>query len=384
MAVEEPIRIDLEMREDFLSKLKYNPSECYQCGTCTATCPLNGIHEEKLTIRNVLHKAQVGMPADPLVWECTSCKLCETRCPREVDIVGSFQALRGYLYRKRELPTEYEQLLWNILEESNPMGEPKGARTSWMRELDIPVVDGKDTLFYVGTAAAYDPRLQNVANSMAKVMMRTGVDFGVLGKQEPASGEAVLEIGDEAFLDYLLEKNVEQFNDTGVKEIVVLSPHAYNIMKNLYPQYGLEAEVLHYTEYLDRMWSRGNLNFAHKFDMQVTYHDPCYLGRYNGVYDAPRNLIEGVPGVELVEMRDTKSNAMCCGGGGDQIYRNSEDGVRLSDLRVEQAADTGSVNMLTSCGYCIQNFEDSTKTTGKDVQINDVVELVLMSMEEKR
>ena len=384
MAVQDPIQLDIGMREDFLSKLNYNPSECYQCGTCTATCPLNGVHEEKLTIRRVLHKAQLGMPADPLVWECASCKLCETRCPREVDIVGSFHTLRSYLYKKREVPQEYEQLLWNILEESNPMGEPKSGRNAWMNNLDIPPVDGKETLFYVGTAAAYDPRLQSVANSMAKIMTKTGVDFGVIGKQEPASGEAVLEIGDEAFLEHLIEKNVEQFNATGVKEIVALSPHAFNIMKNIYPQYGLEAEVLHYTEYLDRLWTRDNLELSHKLDMQVTYHDPCYLGRYNGVFEAPRNLIEGVPGVELVEMKDSKYNAMCCGGGGDKIYRNSEDGVRLSDVRIEQASDTGSMNLLTSCGYCIQNFEDSTKTTGKNIKVNDVIELVLLSMEGKK
>lgn len=384
MTVQDPIQLDIGMREDFLSKLNYNPSECYQCGTCTATCPLNGIYEEKMTIRRVLHKAQLGMPADPLVWECASCKLCETRCPREVDIVGSFHTLRSYLYKKREVPQEYEQLLWNILEESNPMGEPKSGRNAWMNNLDIPPVDGKETLFYVGTAAAYDPRLQSVANSMAKIMTKTGVDFGVIGKQEPASGEAVLEIGDEAFLEHLIEKNVEQFNATGVKEIVALSPHAFNIMKNIYPQYGLEAEVLHYTEYLDRLWTRGNLELSHKLDMQVTYHDPCYLGRYNGVFEAPRNLIEGVPGVELVEMKDSKYNAMCCGGGGDKIYRNSEDGVRLSDVRIEQASDTGSMNLLTSCGYCIQNFEDSTKTTGKNIKVNDVIELVLLSMEGKK
>lgn len=379
MALEEPIYLDMALREEFLTKSNYNPGVCYQCGTCTATCPLNGIHEEKLTIRKILHKAQLGLQPDKLVWECSSCKLCEVRCPRQVDIVGSFRMLRNYSYRRREMPKEFETLLWNILEESNPSGEAKSNRTDWMKGLNIKDANDAKIMLYVGGSSSYDPRLQKIARAMTSIMDVTKQDFGVLGKKEPSSGEAVLEIGDDAYLEHLVETNVELFNKTSVEMIVPISPHSYNIMKHIYPQFGLEAEVMHYTEYLDMLWQQNKLKFKNNLDMNVTYHDPCYLGRYNGVFDEPRNLIEAIPGVVLTEMDETKSQAICCGGGGNQIYRESESDVRLSDVRVKSAAETGATNMVTSCGYCIQNFEDSSKTTGKNIQINDLIELINLS-----
>lgn len=379
MTMDEPIILDMALREAFLTESGYNPGECYQCGTCTATCPLNGIHEEKLTIRKILHRAQLGLPPDPLVWKCSSCKLCEVRCPREVDIVGSFHMLRNYSYKQREMPTEFEGLLWNVLEEANPMGEAKSGRNTWMQGLDLKPAEKSKMMFYVGGPAAYDPRLQKVAKSMVGIMQKTNQDFGVL-MNEPSSGEAVYEISDDAFMDHMLTNNVKQFNETGVEKIVTLSPHAYNIMKHIYPYYGLDAEVVHYTEYLDQIWNNDNMKFANKLDMEVTYHDPCYLGRWNGVYDAPRNLIEAIPGVTMTEMDETKSQAICCGGGGNQIYKETEEDVRLSDVRVNSAAKTGASAMITSCGYCIQNFEDSSKTTGKNIQINDLIELVMLGL----
>jgi len=381
MAMNEPLRINLEVRNEL--NLAETMSQCYQCGSCTATCPLNeyGTNgSEKMTPRKLFHQAQLGLEPDQLVWNCSSCKLCETRCPRQVNIVENIQHIRRHSYRRKQVPPEFEKVLWNLLEEANPNGEPKAKRDEWARNLNLKAAtEGTDYLFYVGGPESYDRRLQSVATNMVEIMQRSLVDFGILGKQEPSSGETVKEIGDYAYLDYMIEKNVELFNSTGANNIIVLSPHAYDLMKHIYPEYGLEAEVIHYTEFLDQLWQDDVLMFNTKIDERITYHDPCFLGRYNSVYDQPRNLLEGM-GVELIEMKDNKQNALCCGGGGDQMYRNSEDGVRLSDVRVNQAADTEATGLITSCGYCIQNFEDSVKVTGKEMAVTDVVELVVRSV----
>jgi Fe-S oxidoreductase len=379
---EEVILVDMDLREHFAKNPEFTPAECYQCGTCTATCPVNMVRESKLTIRKLLHQAQMGITPDRLVWQCSSCKLCEVRCPRSVDIVDNIHAIRQHHFKKRMIPKEFEQLLWNVLEEANPAGEPKAMRDNWARDLNIKDASkgGSDVLFFVGGPAAYDPRLQKVAKNFTQIMTGADVNFGILGKIEPTSGEAVKETGETAYLDLLIQKNVEIFNETRVKQIVALSPHAYDVFKRIYPDYGLNAEVVHYTELLHDLWSKDQLKFTNKFETEMTYHDPCFLGRYNGIYDQPRDLMEGIPGVMLLEMTDNRENGICCGGGGNQMYVETEPGERLSDLRVKQAGETGAKNIITSCGYCIQNFEDSVKTTGTNLPVDDLIELIARGM----
>lgn len=382
MVAHEPLKVNYDLRARFSENSKYNASECYQCGTCTATCPVNDLKENKLTVRKVLHQAQLGLVPDSLVWECTSCAQCEASCPREVDIVGSIHDIRNMTFETRTAPKEMEALLWNILEEANPMGEAKAARGTWARDLNLhnAAKEDVDVLFYVGGPAAYDPRLQRVAQLMTKILDRSGVSYGILGTSEPSSGEAVREAGVNAYLDHLIDGNVQTFNDTGVSKIVSLSPHAHDIFKKVYPEHGLEPQVMHYTEFLNDLWNKNELKMDNRIKGTVTYHDPCYLGRYNNVYEQPRALIEGIPGLELVEMKDNKSNALCCGGGGNQMYRDTESGLRLGDVRMEQAKNTTAEYVLSSCGYCIQNLEDANKTANAGMQINDIIELVAKSM----
>jgi Fe-S oxidoreductase len=339
------------------------------------------VKESKLTIRKLLHQAQVGIEPDDLVWQCSSCKLCEERCPRQVDIVDNIHSIRQYFFKKRNLPAEFEALLWSVLEEANPAGEPKAMRGTWARDLNLKDATSKETdvLFFLGGPAAYDPRLQKVGKSLVQIMNKANLNFGVLGKLEPTSGEAVKETGETAYLDLLIENNVKTFNDTGVKQIVAFSPHAYDIFKKTYPDYGLEAEVVHYTELLHDLWTTDKLQFTNKMETEMTYHDPCFLGRYNGVYEQPRALMEGIPGVMVMEMAENKANAICCGGGGNQMYLE-QPGDRLSDLRVKQANETGANTMITTCGYCIQNFEDSAKTTNTNMPVNDLIELIARGM----
>lgn len=385
------IQIDMALREHFLSKTTYTPSECYSCGTCTATCPHNELKPEgqKLNVRQILHQAQIGVEPDALVWECSSCKLCEVRCPRDVDIVDNFRAIRNHFIEnprtkngKNNVPMVFERILWSILEEANPMGEAKADRGGWMKGLDW-LVDANtnqvEVLFFVGGPESYDARLQEVARAMAKIMKHANVNFGVLGKSEPYCGEAVRETGEEAFLEILVKKNVEIFNKTSAKAIIPLSPHSYDIFKRLYPEYGLDMKVIHYTEFLDVMISSGDLKFDKKLEMDVTYHDPCYLGRYSSIYEEPRNVLKAT-GATLIEMENNKENAICCGGGGNKIYTDIKSEERLSNVRVLEAGRTGATQMVTSCGYCIQNFEDSMKTTGTSMEVKDLSEIVAMAL----
>ncbi|MCY3411988.1 MAG: (Fe-S)-binding protein [Candidatus Heimdallarchaeota archaeon] len=378
------IQIDMAMREHFVSKTTYSPSECYSCGTCTATCPHNELKPEgqKLTVRKILHQAQLGVEPDSLVWECSSCKLCEVRCPREVDIVDNFISIRNFMIenRKTQVPGVYTNLLWNILEESNPMGEAKADRGAWLKSID-GIKDANteqvDILFFVGGPESYDARLQAVARDMAKIMQKAGVNFGVLGKTEPESGEVIRETGEQAYMEILIKKNIEQFEKTGASAIIPLSPHAYDIFKRLYKNdFGMKMEVIHYTEFLDLLITDGKLGELKEVNMKVTYHDPCYLGRWNDIYEQPRNVLRAIPGIELLEMPNNRVDAICCGGGGNKIYTDIKSEERLSNVRVAEARDTGAVEMVTSCGYCIQNFEDSSKSIGANMEILDLAEVV--------
>ncbi len=375
-----PRKVDLELRNYFLDQ-EYSPSECYQCGTCTATCPLNRVKTEKFTVRKLFHLAQLGLQPDFLVWECTTCKECETRCPREVEIVESIISLRRYAFQKRYVPRELEKVLWNILEEGNPTGDPRSNKAIWATGLNLKdATQGTDVLLYVGGPNAYDPRLQKVTKDLVSILQSTNFDFGILGIAEPPSGETVKVTGETAYLEMLIEKNVELFNSTSASKILTISPHDYDFIKNTYPHYGLEAEVIHYTEFLEDLITNEKITFKTRLEQEITYHDPCYLGRYNDVFDAPRAILENIPGVQLIEMDRVKSNALCCGGGGGQMFFEIEPGERLSDARVREAGETGASSLFTSCPFCIQNFEDSSKSTGTKISVGDVVEIVRTAM----
>jgi Fe-S oxidoreductase len=377
------LRMDFDKRNDFLELSSFAPAVCFQCGTCTATCPWSELLDTPMTVRKMIHKALLGLDTDPMLWFCTTCRMCETRCPREVDIVKSLLAMRKMAFRKRQVPAEFEQLLWNVLEEGNPMGDPLSARANWASDLNLrDASKGVDVLLYTGCASSYDPRIQKVARSLAAILGSTGMDFGILGTKELCCGDSVRSTGEDAFMETLIEKNVEAFSATGASRIVTISPHCYDMFNGLYKEYGMEIEILHHTELIAELWNNGALNMSQDIrgkggpERIVTYHDPCYLGRYHGIYDAPRGLLEGIKGLQCTEMADCRENALCCGGGGGRMWLETEPGARQSDLRIGQATRTGADTMVTACPYCIQNFEDSTKVLESNIRVMDIAEIV--------
>ena len=369
--------VNFDLRDEFLELSSLAPAVCFQCGTCTATCPWNEYLDVPMTVRTLIHRALLGLDTDAMLWYCTTCGMCETRCPREVDIVKSLIAMRKMAFRNRTIPREFEKLLWNVLEEGNPSGDPRSARRNWAKGLDIKDASlGVDVLLFAGCAASYDPRLQRVARSLAAILDSAGIDFGILGTDELCCGDPIRSTGENAYATTLIEKNIETFRSTGAQRILTISPHCFDMFREPYREFGLETEVIHHTQLLSELCKDGTLEMKKEMKGIVTYHDPCYVGRLHGIYDEPRRVIEGIRGIELVEMEQSREQALCCGGGGGRMWLETEPGKRLSDLRVAQADRTGAHLMITACPYCIQNFEDSAKVMGSNLQVRDIAEVV--------
>ncbi len=373
--------VDFEQRDEFLKMSLFEPSICFQCGTCTATCPWSELLETPMAVRKMIHQAQLGVMPKELLWFCTTCKMCEERCPREVGIVKSLLAMRKIAFKKREIPTEFERMLWNVLEQGNPFGDSQSMRENWARNLDVKdAKKGVDVLLYVGCSVSYDPRLQKIARSLSTILDSSDISFGILGRNEICCGDSVRSTGENAFLETLIEENVRNFKSTGAKKIITISPHCFDMFIDLYKNYGLETEVVHYTQLISELLSNNSIMMPNKLNKVVTYHDPCYLGRYHGIYDEPRNILEGIKGLDFVEMKDSKENSLCCGGGGGRMWLETEPDHRFSDIRVKQSSEVGAEIMLTACPYCIQNFEDSSKVTGTNMEVKDLSEIVAQAI----
>lgn len=366
---------DLEFRRSMAGSANGTLSSCYQCGTCTAICPLN------VPVRSIMRGAQVGirdLAVTEALWQCATCKQCEVACPRGVDITGVIHALRGLSYGERKVPSKLEAALWRVYEEGTAWEGKKNERAKWAEGLDVKVGKQAKHLLYLDDAASFDPRLQSIARSLVKIFNAAGVDFAVLGDKEKSSGDEVYQIGEEGFLEELAQSNIESFKSIGAEDIITVSPHSNGVFRDVYPKYGSLPPVLHYTEFLATMLDHDQLKLksANGGDgLAVTYHDPCYLGRYGGVYEEPRKVLESIPGVKLMEMDDNRSNALCCGGGGGGMFVESE-GTRPSHTRVSQAEQSGAAVMTTACPFCVLNFEDGVKTVGSSIKIRDVAEIV--------
>ncbi len=353
---------------------------CFQCGVCTATCPWGEVRGDRpLPVRTFLHRLQLGLSPDgegDLLWLCTTCGLCETRCPRGVEIVPSLRLLREARYRARRYPDPLRSALWGILEEGNPWGGKEVDRDRWARDLELPVGRGA-VLLHAGCAVSYDRRLQRLARSLVRLLRAAGVEVGILGTREACCGEPAHAVGDDAFLEWVAVRHERTFQEAGAERLLVLSPHCLYLFRKVYPRYGVHLPVEHALEALDRLLGEGRLPLRSDRDgVRVTYHDPCYLARYLGIQAAPRRLLEAA-GFELVEMERTRAETLCCGGGGGRIWLDTPPEERTSTLRVREAAATGAQVLATACPFCIQNFEDSLRIVeGAELAVRDVVEIL--------
>lgn len=432
-ADEEEISFGVGKVEDFEQKQMLDFYACVECGRCTSLCPAAGTGKmlspmdimiklrDHLTEKGaaVTQKSpwvpayafsggaaggeaasaveQLSLIGDVITEEeisaCTTCRNCEEACPVMNEHVGTIIDLRRYLVMTEgKMDPDMQRAVSNIERQGNPWGLSKRDRINW-RDLDedvyAPTVkelkkEGKDFeyLFWVSSMGSYDSRSQKIAIAFAKLMNEAGIRFAILGNRELNSGDTARRIGNEFLFQEIAEKNIKEFKKYDVKKIVTIDPHAYNIFKNEYPDFGLEAEVYHHTQLLYDLVKSGKLKPKRAIRERLTYHDSCYLGRYNGVYDPPREILKAIPGIELVEMDRSRENGMCCGAGGGLMWTEETAGSRINVARTEQALRTEASMISSACPFCLTMLSDGTKAKEVEDSIGtmDVAEILALSV----
>jgi len=363
---------------------------CFQCGLCDAVCPWNRVRN--FSMRKIVRQATFGMTEieSEDIWRCTTCGRCPQRCPRDVKQIESGVALRRIATEYGVFPASVKPLRTvgaSLIGEGNPLGEERKNRAKWTEGLSVQTfTEGMDLLYFPGCYLSYDPRLKKVAAATAHILNSAGVDFGILGPRENCCGESIRKTGDEELFKRLARENIKTFIDHGVRKVLVSSPHCYHTFKNEYPEFMVHFEVIHISQYLFELVNDGRLDIKNEYNKRVAYHDPCYLGRHNGIFDEPRAVLKKVPGLELNEMADSGQDSLCCGGGGGRIWMETPKNERFSNIRLEQAIGVGAEVLVTSCPYCITNFEDSriSLQDGQDldddpsglIEIKDITEII--------
>ncbi len=355
---------------------------CYQCGLCDVVCPWNRVRD--FSMRKIIRQATFGLTEidQEEIWRCTTCKTCVERCPRGVDQIQAGVALR-------KLAAEYDvypgnvapisKVVASLTSEGNSLGGDRDKRAEWAKGMPIKTYsEGMEVLYFTGCYLSYDPRMRKVAAATAAILNKAGVDFGILGSKESCCGESIRKTGNEELFKRLAKENIKAFIDQGVKKVLVSSPHCYHSFKNEYPEFMVNFEVIFISQYVGELVKAGRLKLTKEYPKKVTYHDPCYLGRHNGIYDEPREVLKMVPGLELLEMADSREKSLCCGGGGGRIWMETPKEDRFSDLRVGQAVASGAEVLATSCPYCITNFTDSSLDLpeGEAMEIKDITEII--------
>lgn len=397
---------------------------CTECGRCTVTCPAHQsgkplspkmlicdmrdfikAHEHDIiagkdTVREdatppdagngqyKLPPAEAGGLLDAIgeevIWACTTCRSCEENCPVTITHVDKIIDYRRYhtLMEGRGNP-EVTLAMKNLENKSNPWGMPSGERGQWMvEELGVPLLSEKgeaEYLFYMGCSAAYEDRNKKVATAFIKLLQKAGVDFAILGAEEGCCGDSARRLGNEYLFQMQAQTNIEVFKAHNVKKIVTMCPHGYNTIRHEYPQFGGEFEVIHHSELLAQLIADGRLTLPTSgAPLKVVFHDSCYLGRYNGIYEAPRKVLSGLPGISLGKIEKERKNGMCCGAGGGLMWREEHIGERVNRLRVKQLQEANPEMIASACPFCLVMCRDGINELdlGEQLKSADIAEIL--------
>ncbi|MDH5474745.1 MAG: heterodisulfide reductase-related iron-sulfur binding cluster [Cyclobacteriaceae bacterium] len=393
---------------DFTWKELMDFDACTKCGRCHVACPANAAGTS-LSPRDIIldlrtftnenskeffnqtfttpQKEGCSIAGDVIsadrLWSCTTCMACVEACPVGIEHLTSIVNLRRALVEEGDMEDSLQDALANIGDYGNSFGQSERNRAKWTSKLDFKIKDVRkeaaEFMWFVGDFASYDAGIQELTLKVATVMNKIGVDFGLLFDGEKNSGNDIRRVGEEGLYEMLAEDNIETFSSAKFKEIFTTDPHSYNTIKNEYPEFGGEYSIFHYTGLLLRLHEEGKLNFTKKLNYKVTYHDPCYLGRYNGETEAPRKLLEAM-GVELVEMPRNKENSFCCGAGGGRVWMDdSKMEARPSEIRIKEAISLGNADhFIVCCPKDYSMFSDAVKTTGNEdkMVVKDIIQLV--------
>ena len=369
----------LEMSQAIMEAGGEALKKCYQCGTCTGTCPWTPITH--FNIRKLVRYGQLGLDGiEDFMWGCSTCKFCVDRCPRGVELINVVTAIRNVYSGGGMLPQSLRAFVGSMSARGNPWSGDQEKRNDWAREKYPLYSSDKEYLFWTCCTVCYDPRNVRLAKAAAEVLNQAGISWGLPQVEVNCCGESLKKVGDLDLFEKLKNNNLQYFNKKGITKIITVSPHCLTSFKK---DYGEDYEVVHLIELIAGLVKEGKLTPQKDFGgLKVTYHDPCYLGRHSGVYDAPREVLKSIPGLDFVEMERNREQSMCCGGGGGGLWMEKLKGERLSDLRIEEALATGASVLATACPYCITMFEDSVRTLNVDekIKIKDVTEIFMESL----
>ena len=403
--IEELETLGVEKFEDFTWKNILDFYTCTECGRCSDNCPANIIGRplspKMLTLKLRDHgyqKIPVFRPKGEIdktlpmigglisldeIWSCTTCGACEEECPVCIEYIDKIIDMRRHLIETSQNPKTFNQILMHFEKTGNPFGKPATKRADWIKELEDTAVrvlkegDEVDVLYFVDSYASFDPAAQAIAAAIVKGLNSAGIDFGILGPLEKDSGHQARRMGEEGLFQLLVEENMETLSSVRFKRIITTDPHAFNTLKKDYPG---DFEVFHYTQFFHSLIESGQLTPAKSLDTNdvYTYHDPCYLGRHNGIYNEPRQLLGSIPGLNLVEMKKSRDRSFCCGGGDIVLWHELEqEEMRMASMRIQMAKETGANIIVTACPFCFIHFEDAIKTDGleNELRVIDLMEL---------
>lgn len=349
---------------------------CIQCGKCTGSCPESG--RTPFNVRVLVRKEQFRSEVDETApWYCTSCGACTIRCPRDVKPSEVIIQMRSRFVEDGNVPVALQKALENTFVQKNPWGRSRNKRADWSQKLDFEIPHVSDTesgrLLFVCCIQAYDPRCMVMPVNLARLFRAGGVEFGILGEEEACCGNEIRRIGESGLFEELQEENLANFKEYGVKEIVTLSPHCMNVLKKEYGDTGIK--VSHYTEIIAPLIQSGEISLPGSYAKKVIYHDPCFLGKQNGIFDEPRAILGAVNGLELLEFSRSREVSLCCEGGGGRMFFEVEGSYqRNADVRILDAAAKGAEVIATACPFCVMTLEDPA--TEKGLVVKELSEIL--------
>jgi len=396
--------------EEFTWKQLMDLDACTRCGRCQEHCPAH-LTEKPLSPKKIildlkdhLHlrapqilkaksKNTEAEEVPPLIgnliekealWACTTCRSCMEHCPVFIEHVDKIVDMRRYqVLMESKFPEELTTAFKGLETNSNPWGMGRDSRADWIKELDVPIISetsGEDIeyLFFVGCIRSYDDRNKKVTTAIARILNHLGIKFAILGVEEGCCGDPARRVGNEYLYQILAQANIKTFNRYNIKRILTTCPHCYNTLQNEYPQLGFNCKVVHHAEFLQENIQNGRLKLEHSLAKRTTYHDPCYLGRYSGIYKPPREILQSIPSLDLREMRRSGIDSLCCGAGGGWMWMDEKIGKRINIQRLEDALATDPEWITTACPFCVTMFDDAIKDKNmeEDLKIWDLAELI--------